>query len=88
MSKKIGSGFKIKISEEAKKQFDIADEAIGKLAVLSDRSWCLLEGRHYMRRLGGAAIVGGAITATSIGLTKMVKKIRKNRKDNREPESE
>ena len=88
MSKKIRSGFKIAISDEAKKQFDIADEAIGKLADLSNRSWCLLEGRNYMRKLGGAAIVGGAITAAGIGLTKMVKNIRKNRKDKQEPESE
>lgn len=81
-------GPKLKVTEEVAKQYNVVSDGIAKLTDMSCRGWHLIEDGCYKREMAGAAIIGGAFTAATIGVTKLVKKIRKNRKAKQEPESE
>lgn len=88
MAKLIRNGRFIEVTKEASEQMDIVSKEVGKLADLSHRSWDLLTTSAYRRVKLTSAFIGASSVAAAIGLTKLVKKIRKNRKDKQEPESE
>ena len=72
------SGKCIALSDEARDQYEIAKEAIKKLADLTNRDWHLIEGRGYNRKIRSAAFYGGLIsTGLTIATGTIVKKMLK-----------
>ena len=66
------------VSDEAHDQYEIAEEAIKKLADLTNRGWHLIEGGCYNRRIRSAAFYGGLIcTGLTITTGSIIKKILK-----------
>lgn len=84
VKRKIG----VVLSKEAAKQHDIVRNEMCKLADLSGISWGLLTRSSYRQDMARSALIGAGSVAAAIGLTKLVKNIRKNHKAKQEPESE
>lgn len=84
VKRKIG----VVLSKEAAKQHDVVVDEMCKLADLSGYTWGLITRSSHRRDMAGSALIGATSVAAAIGLTKLVKKIRKNHKAKQEPESE
>ena len=86
MAKLFQTGFKLGVTEEVAQQYEIVSKEIAKLTDMSRRGWHLIEDGCYRREMAGSALIGGTCVAAAIYLTKLVKKIQKNRKDKKKPE--
>ena len=80
------SGGYITLSDEAKDQYEIAEEAIKNLTDLTDRGWHLIVHECYNRELRSAAFYGvligtGLTIATGSIIKKMLKKNTKSKKE-------
>ena len=74
------SGKYITLSDEARDQYEIAKEAINKLADLSKRDWHLIEDGGYIRDIRSATFYGGLIcTGLTIATGTIVKKMLKKK---------
>lgn len=69
-------GGKLKVTEEVAQQHKLVREGMAKLTDMTHRGWHLIEDGCYKREMAGAAIIGGVFTAATIGVTKLVKKLR------------
>ena len=88
MTKFVDSGRTITLSKEAGEQYDIASEAIGKLADISGKSWHLIAHSRYKKEIGRACFITGMVcTLSGIGLSKLYTKIQEKHKTKNKEEN-
>ena len=88
MSRIVKRKFGVVLSKEAAKQHEVVIDEMCKLADLSGYTWGLITRSSHRRDMAGSALIGATCVAAAVGLTKLVKKFRKNHNDKQEPESE
>ena len=86
MAKNFQTGFKLSVTEEVARQHEIVNNEMAKLTDMSRRGWHLIEHGCYKREMASSALIGGTCVVAAIGLTKLVKKIREKRKNQKETE--
>lgn len=88
MAKCVGYGGAISLSKEACEQYDIASEAIGKLADISRKSWRLITDSCYKKEIGRACFITGMVgTLSGVGLSKLYTKIQEKHKTKNKEEN-